>query len=58
MKFIGVDGCKKGWFFVGLDDNGGWDMGVVPRISESVFPAPCRLAINCDTYEDCILSLF
>jgi predicted RNase H-like nuclease len=94
MKFIGVDGCKIGWFFVGLNGNGGWDIGVVPRISKlseaikaseltlvdipiglreresqerlcdlsarkvlgkrrsSVFPAPCRLAINCDTYEE------
>ena len=94
MKFIGVDGCKIGWFFVGLNGNGGWDMGVVPGISRlseaikaseltlvdipiglreqesqerlcdlsarkvlgkrrsSVFPAPCRLAINCVTYEE------
>lgn len=94
MKFIGVDGCKIGWFFVGLNGNGGWEMGVVPRISKlseaiktceltlidipiglreeesqerlcdlsarkmlgkrrsSVFPVPCRLSINCVTYEE------
>lgn len=34
MKFIGIDGCKVGWFYVGLDSNGGWEVGVVPRISE------------------------
>jgi len=34
MKFIGVDGCKIGWFFVSLDDNAGWDIGVLSKIAE------------------------
>ncbi|MCI0513134.1 DUF429 domain-containing protein [candidate division KSB1 bacterium] len=34
MKFIGVDGCKIGWFFVSLDQNAGWDFGILAKISE------------------------
>jgi predicted RNase H-like nuclease len=34
MKFIGVDGCKIGWFFVSLDDNEGWNIGVLSKIAE------------------------
>lgn len=94
MKFIGVDGCKKGWFYVGLDDKEGWNMGILSMISDlspllaestlilvdipiglreddknerqcdlearkilkqrhpSVFPAPSRFAINCNTYSE------
>ena len=94
MQFIGMDGCKVGWFFVALNRNGGWEVGVISRISElseyikaseltlidipiglrekgtlerlcdlsarkvlgkrssSIFPAPSRLAIYCDTYEE------
>lgn len=33
MKFIGVDGCKKGWFYVSLDENDGWNVDVVSKIS-------------------------
>jgi predicted RNase H-like nuclease len=34
VKFIGVDGCKRGWFFVGLDDNNSWNIGILSKISE------------------------
>jgi len=33
MKFIGVDGCRIGWFFVSLDDNENWNIGVLSKIS-------------------------
>ncbi len=28
MEYIGVDGCRAGWFWVGLSDNSGWRFGV------------------------------
>ncbi|MDQ6994776.1 MAG: DUF429 domain-containing protein [Mariprofundaceae bacterium] len=34
MKYIGIDGCKKGWFFVSLDDNEKWKIGVVKEIKD------------------------
>jgi predicted RNase H-like nuclease len=34
MKFIGVDGCKKGWFYICLEYNKSWSIGVLPKISE------------------------
>ncbi|MEM7028968.1 MAG: DUF429 domain-containing protein [Chloroflexota bacterium] len=94
MKFIGLDGCRAGWFFVGFDDHGRWEAGTVSTIADlataikaseealidipiglresgteerlcdlaarkllrkrraSVFPAPCRPAIQCLTYEE------
>lgn len=94
MKYIGVDGCKKGWFFVSLDDNENWNIEILSEISglsqliteselilvdipiglreddknerlcdlearkvlkqrrSSVFPAPSRLAINCNSYPE------
>lgn len=33
MKYIGIDGCKKGWFFVGIDDDSSFQVGVFPEIS-------------------------
>ncbi len=34
MKFIGIDGCKAGWFYVGFDHNNAWQIGVFEKISE------------------------
>ena len=28
MEYIGVDGCRDGWFWVGLSDSSGWRFGV------------------------------
>lgn len=92
MKYLGIDGCKSGWFFVSLSDDQSWDIGILNNISElsnilpdyklilvdipiglkesgtserlcdlearkvlslrksSVFPAPCRQALNCSSY--------
>ncbi len=33
MKYIGIDGCRKGWFFVGIDDDSSFQVGVIPQIS-------------------------
>ena len=30
MNFLGVDGCRDGWFYVSLDDDGNWSYRVVP----------------------------
>src|SRR5210317_1074457 len=34
MKYIGIDGCRLGWFYVGLDENGEGTFGVFKRIDE------------------------
>jgi predicted RNase H-like nuclease len=34
VKYIGIDGCKLGWFFVGLDDSGDFSVGVIRHIDE------------------------
>jgi len=34
MKYIGIDGCRPGWFFVGLDENDKYSFGVISEISE------------------------
>ena len=94
MKNIGIDGCKSGWFYVSLDDNETWEIGILSNISElsrfllssrwvlvdipiglkecdtserlcdkqarkvlpnrrsSVFPTPCRQAVNCNFYKE------
>ena len=33
MRFVGVDGCKGGWFSVGLDQNG-YDFGIFREFAE------------------------
>ncbi len=34
MKFIGIDGCKAGWFYVGFDQKNDWQIGVFERIAD------------------------
>ncbi len=34
MKYIGIDGCKTGWFFIILNDNEEWGIGVVKEIKD------------------------
>ena len=34
MKYVGVDGCKIGWFSVGLDDGAGFKVKVFPSFSK------------------------
>jgi predicted RNase H-like nuclease len=36
MNCIGVDGCKKGWFYVSLDDRDHWKTGVTPNIQHLI----------------------
>ena len=33
MKYIGVDGCRKGWFFVGINDDSSFEVGVIAEFS-------------------------
>lgn len=33
MKYIGIDGCRKGWFFVGIDEDLSFAVGVISEIS-------------------------
>jgi hypothetical protein len=32
IKYIGIDGCKSGWFYVGLDQAGNSSFGVFCEI--------------------------
>lgn len=32
INYIGVDGCRAGWFAVGFGDSDEWDIGVFPNI--------------------------
>jgi len=34
QKYIGVDGCKAGWFFVGIHSNGECEFGVFKTLAE------------------------
>ncbi|MEQ8207453.1 MAG: DUF429 domain-containing protein [Woeseia sp.] len=33
MKYLGIDGCKKGWFFVGINDDLSFQVGVIREFS-------------------------
>jgi predicted RNase H-like nuclease len=33
MMYVGVDGCKKGWFAVILTEDDDWDIAVFPDAS-------------------------
>ncbi len=34
MNYIGIDGCKSGWFYVGLYDTSQYDFGITESINE------------------------
>ena len=34
MKFIGVDGCKIGWFYTGITHEDDWEVGVSETIEK------------------------
>ena len=34
MRYIGVDGCKLGWFYVGLDDARAFRTGIIRHVGE------------------------
>ncbi|MEQ9566022.1 MAG: DUF429 domain-containing protein, partial [Pseudomonadales bacterium] len=34
MKYIGIDGCRRGWFFVGIADDYSFEVGVIERFAE------------------------
>ena len=34
IEFVGVDGCRAGWFSVGFDALGGYELRVFPMFSE------------------------
>lgn len=34
MKYIGIDGCRSGWFYVGLDESGHASFGVFRQLDE------------------------
>jgi len=34
MKYIGIDGCKIGWFYTAIDFNSRWDIGTFPSIKD------------------------
>ncbi len=48
MKYIGVDGCKKGWFYVCLDDSDNWETGVSTDIQSLIdeFHEKCLILVD------------
>jgi predicted RNase H-like nuclease len=34
VKYVGIDGCRGGWFYVGIDDSNCFSVGIIPRIYE------------------------
>jgi len=48
MNYIGVDGCKKGWFYVRLDDSDNWETGIfndIQSLSEK-FHEDCLILVD------------
>ena len=48
MKFIGIDGCKDGWFCVSLDVDEGWSYRVIPDAQSlaELLRRYCQLNLN------------
>lgn len=48
MNYIGIDGCKKGWFYVCLDDSDNWKTGVIQDIQSLVdeFHEECLILVD------------
>ncbi|GEM_PF-105693 len=34
MNYVGVDGCPGGWFYVALDDDEGYKLGIAPKFRD------------------------
>jgi len=34
MKFFGIDGCKKGWFYVGINEGDQYEFGIITAFEE------------------------
>lgn len=34
MEYFGIDGCKKGWFYVGIDKNDQYKFGIISEFEE------------------------
>ena len=45
MKFFGIDGCKAGWVYVELDDQGQWSLDVVKTEALAEIASNSRLAL-------------
>ena len=39
-KYVGVDGCKGGWFCIGFDDDGDYGVGVAATFSDLLDAVP------------------
>jgi predicted RNase H-like nuclease len=36
MKFFGLDGCRNGWFYVGIDETDQYEFGIISAIEEII----------------------
>ena len=34
MKFYGIDGCRKGWFYIGIDESDQYEFGIISAIED------------------------
>ena len=39
LRYIGVDGCRAGWFFVGIGPGDDWDFGLLENLNSLVEPS-------------------
>jgi predicted RNase H-like nuclease len=48
MEYVGVDGCKKGWFYASLDDSDNWKTGIYPDIKSliDIFHEGCLILVD------------
>lgn len=48
MNYIGVDGCRAGWFYVSLDDSNNWETGIFPDIQSLIekFHGECLILVD------------
>jgi predicted RNase H-like nuclease len=37
MKFVGVDGCKAGWFWASISEENEWDAGIIASFKNYAF---------------------
>ena len=48
MKYVGIDGCRAGWFYIGMNEGDAWEAGVFETISgiSTFLPEPHLILID------------
>ncbi len=46
MKYIGIDGCRAGWFYIAMNEDDSWKTGIFEKITEiSMFLSEAQLVL-------------